>query len=450
MDSDSRAGKSITLAIAEERRPATQIGSDIDYAQVTRGIRMLLIGVIGLVAILVVLSLFVKVEEVARARGEFVPVQRVQVIQTPEGGAMEAVLVRNDEAVQKGQPIAKFRAADLVSALQRAEVRIAYLEIQIERLSAFASGRPTRFARFQDRYASMVREAEELNVELVRQRERNLEQADRQIDEERSALTAAQSEIPAAKSSLNATKELLERMRGGVSKGVIAPNRLAQVEEQAAQSERIYTQLVASLDQHAARIKSLEAERGVIMAKAASDALSQRSEFMGELSELEATQKAYQSRSFDIEVRAPIAGIIQKISETPIGTVIPAGGTVCEIVPTEGGVLMQARVSSHDIGFVQVGQKVDVKSDAFDYGRFGSITGRLARIAPSSALSDNGQMPYFLVEVDLDQPYVGTNKTHIVTPGMTGEAAILTGEKSIFQYLLKPIYLAADTALRER
>jgi HlyD family type I secretion membrane fusion protein len=207
---------------------------------------------------------------------------------------------------------------------------------------------------------------------------------------------------------------------------------------------------VTSLDQHGARIKSLEAERAVIWAKAASDARTQRSDLMAQLDELKATQAAYESRSVDIEVKAPVTGIVQKISETPIGTVIPPGGTVCEIVPTEGGVLMKARVASRDIGFVQVGQDVVVKSDAFDYGRFGSVAGKLVRIAPSSAPTDNTQAPYFMVEIELDQPYVGTNPTHVLTPGMTGEAVILTGRKTLFQYVLKPIYLTLDTALHER
>lgn len=403
------SGETIAASVARERRSALEVGGEADYAEAARGVRLLLIGVVALVVVLIGLSLVVTIEEVARARGEFIPVQ-VQVIQTPEGGAIEAILVRNDEQVAKGQTIARFRAD----------------------------------------YPLMVAEASKLSEEHARALVRGLDQKDREIEEERSALNAAQNEIPAAKSSFGATQALLQRTREGVETGVIALNRLAQVEEQAAQSERIHTQLVASLDQHATRIKRLEAERAAILAKSAVDARTQRSDLVAQLDELKATQSAYASRSGDIEVKAPVNGIVQKISETPIGTVIPPGGTVFEIVPTDGGVLIEARVSPRDIGFVRIGQKALVKSDAFDYGRFGSIPGRVARIAASNTQDGPGQAPYIRVEIELDQPYVGTDQAHVVKPGMTGEATILTGEKSIFQYLLKPIYLTLDTALRER
>ncbi|MFT3732952.1 MAG: HlyD family type I secretion periplasmic adaptor subunit [Hyphomicrobium sp.] len=441
---------SISREVAHERRPATQIGSDVDYVGITRGVRALLLAVIALVGILVALALVVKVEEIARARGEFIPVQRVQVIQTPEGGALDSVLVRNDDHVKKGDLIAKFRASDLVRDIERTRVRMAYLAIEMERLDAFASRRTPDFEQFKVEYPQMVAEALSHHTEQVHQLDQTLEQKEREIDEEKTALSAAQSEIPAAESSLNATRELLERTRYGVKKGFIPLNRLAQIEEQAAQSERTHTQLTASLDQHAARIKRLQAERAAILAKSAADARNERAGVIVQMDELKATQAAFQSRSGFIEVRAPVNGIVEKISETPVGTVIPAGGTVCEIVPTDGGVLMQAHASPRDIGFIHVGQKAIVKSDAFDFGRFGTIPGRVARIAATNTTDAQGQMPYIVVEVELDQPYVGTDKDHVVTPGMTGEATILTGEKTIFQYLLKPIYLTLDTALRER
>jgi len=123
---------------------------------------------------------------------------------------------------------------------------------------------------------------------------------------------------------------------------------------------------------------------------------------------------------------------------------------VAEIVPIEGGVLMRARVSPRDIGFVRIGQQVVVKSDSFDSSRFGTVSGKVTRIAASNTQDGPDQQPYILVEVALDRFYVGANKDHVLTPGMTGEATILTGRKTIFQYLLKPVYLTLDTAFRER
>lgn len=447
---DSQAYKKIAAPIARDRRSTTQIGSDVDYERVTREGRNLLLGVVSLVGLAVLLSMFVKIEEVARARGEFVPTQRLQVIQTAEGGSLEEILVRNDDRVTAGQVIAKFRATDLLRDIQLNEVRTARLEIEIERLEALASGHDLNLEKYRANYANMVNEALELHKQQMQHIQSDLEQKDHAAEEIKASLAAAEQQIPSAQSSMRATQELLDRMREGVRIGVIPANRLAQAQEQAAQSERTYITLVTSLDELKARIRSLEAERASMVAKSTSDARNERAERLEQLREANVTLAALRNRAQDIEVKAPVNGIVHKVSETPIGTVLPAGGTVCEIVPTDGGVLMQVRVAPRDIGFVHVGQKAVVKADAFEYGRFGAIQGDVVRIAPSSTTAQPGQEPFFPVEVELEHGYVGTDESHVVTPGMTGEASILTGEKTIFQYLLKPIYTTLGSALHER
>ena len=447
---DNQGYKKIAAAIARDRRSTTQIGSDVDYERVTRGGRNLLIGVVALVGLVVLLSLFVKVEEVARARGEFIPAQRLQVIQTAEGGLLEEIAVRNNERVTKGQIIARFRATDLLRDIQLTEVRIARLEIEIERLEALASSSELNLETHRANYGSMVDEALALHKQQTQRMQRDLEQKNHATDAVKASLAAAEQQIPSAQASMRATQELLERTREGERLGVIPRNRVAAVGEQAAQSERTYITLVTSLDELKARIRSLEAERASMIAKSTADARNERAERIEQLREANVTLEALRNRARDIEVKAPVDGIVRKVSETPIGTVIPAGGTVCEIVPTGGGVLMQARVAPRDIGFVHVGQKALVKADAFESGRFGAVQGGVVRIAPSSSTEQSGQEPFFPVEVELERGYVGADESHVLTPGMTGEASILTGEKTIFQYLLKPIYVTLESALRER
>ncbi|MDL2403810.1 HlyD family type I secretion periplasmic adaptor subunit [Rhizobium mayense] len=447
---DNKVDRKIAAQIARDRRPTTQIGSDVDYERMIRAGRNLLIAIVALVSVLIVLSIFVKVEEVARARGEFVPVRRLQVIQTAEGGLLEDILVRNDDRVTKGQVIARFRATDLLRDIQLSEVRIARLQIEIERLGALAEGRQPNLDQFRDKYPELVNEALALHKQTTERLQADLNQRDHAIDEVRVSLDAAERQIPSAQSSLRATQELLDRTRAGAQNEVITRSRVAQVEEQTAQSERTYIQLVTSLDELKARIRSLQAERTSLIAKTTGDARNERGDRLEQLNEANVTLGALRNRAEGIEVRAPVNGIVHKVSETPIGTVIPAGGTVCEVVPTDGGVLMQVRVAPRDIGFVHIGQKALVKADAFEYGRFGAIQGDVVRIAPSSTTAQSGQEPFFPVEVVLQQAYVGADKSHVVTPGMTGEASILTGEKTIFQYLLKPIYVTLQSAMSER
>jgi multidrug efflux pump subunit AcrA (membrane-fusion protein) len=111
---------------------------------------------------------------------------------------------------------------------------------------------------------------------------------------------------------------------------------------------------------------------------------------------------------------------------------------------------MEALVSPRDIGFIQPGQPVTAKIDSFDYSRFGSIAGKVAKVSPSSFKNESNGQTFYKVEITLAQDHVGSSEKHRLIPGMTGEADIVTGRKTVFQYLAKPIFLSMDTAFHER
>ena len=109
------------------------------------------------------------------------------------------------------------------------------------------------------------------------------------------------------------------------------------------------------------------------------------------------------------------------------------------------------RVSPRDIGFIAVGQKVLIKVDAYDYSRFGAIKGSVIRVSPATFKDEATGQPYFKATIQPESEFVGdAAKGRRIKVGMTAEADITTGEKTIFQYLLKPVYTTVDTALTER
>jgi adhesin transport system membrane fusion protein len=110
---------------------------------------------------------------------------------------------------------------------------------------------------------------------------------------------------------------------------------------------------------------------------------------------------------------------------------------------------MEVMVLPRDIGFIKEGQRASVKLDSFDSARFGAVEGHVKRVAPTSTKMKENGAPFYKVEVALAKPFVGA-ENHRLMPGMTGEADIATGRKSVMQYLLKPIFLASDTAFHER
>lgn len=447
----SEQTRSIVDLVGADQRSALDVGRMLAPDRSTRAVRRLLLFVVALVAAFIVLAAFAQMEELARARGEIVPSQRLQTIQTQRGGVLAELAVRDGDVIAAGDLIARFRAADIARDRAQVGVRTASLEIDLARWGAVADGlEQPDLSGFEEQYPELVAEARSLFANQNQVLARQLEQKTEEIEQARYSAAAYDAEIPSAQASFDAASEVLERARDGVARGVIPANRLAEVEEAAAAAQRTLLQLTSGRDDRASRVRALMAENDEIVARAVQEARAKRAEILEQLAELRAEAEALEIESGDIEVRSPVEGIVLNVSDTPLGTVIEPGGTVAEIIPTEGGVVFEARVSTRDIGFVEVGQRALVKIDAFDFSRFGAVEGEVARVSPSSIEVPQTGAQYFLVEIALAQPFVGSNEQFVMTPGMQGEADIVTGEKSLAQYLLKPVFLAADTSFHER
>lgn len=150
-----------------------------------------------------------------------------------------------------------------------------------------------------------------------------------------------------------------------------------------------------------------------------------------------------------LKISAPVAGIIKGIKVNTIGEVIKPGEPLMEIMPTGEVLVVEAHIASNDIGYITVGQPVKIKVSSFDYGRFGVVDGVLDFITATTFDGANGEK-YYRGRISLKQNYVGTHKELKILPGMTVQAGIVTGRKSVMAYLLKPVQRALKDALSER
>jgi HlyD family secretion protein/adhesin transport system membrane fusion protein len=180
------------------------------------------------------------------------------------------------------------------------------------------------------------------------------------------------------------------------------------------------------------------------------EALRRLGQVIGVSAELEDTIVSLKDRVNRLVVRSPVAGLVQEVPLQANSGVLPPGGIVAKIVPVEGGLLVESHIDTRDIGFLEAGQPVTVKVNAFDYSRYGVIDGRLNFISPSTFLDDNNS-PYYLAKIELDKSHVGVDPAqNQILPGMTAQADITTGTKTIFQYILKPIYTVLNESFFER
>lgn len=155
-----------------------------------------------------------------------------------------------------------------------------------------------------------------------------------------------------------------------------------------------------------------------------------------------------EAREDRLEVRAPYTGVVKGLKINTIGEVVAPGTPIMEIVPTQNTLVVEARISPNDIGRVVNGQNVKVKVSSFDYGRYGTVSGRLESISATTFQEANGQT-YYRGRIRLLQDHVGHHTSHKLQPGMTVVAGIITGQKTIMAYLFKPMQRAFESSLTE-
>jgi adhesin transport system membrane fusion protein len=169
-----------------------------------------------------------------------------------------------------------------------------------------------------------------------------------------------------------------------------------------------------------------------------------------ELSRLKETSSALSDRVDRQIVRSPVAGTVKRLLITTLGGVIQPGMDILEIVPSEDSLQVEARIRPADIAFLHPGQKAMVKVTAYDFAVHGSLQGEVVHISPDTIVDEEGDS-YYLVRVETDLSYLGREESPLpIIPGMTVSVDVLTGEKTILDYILKPILKTKQLALRER
>ncbi len=185
-------------------------------------------------------------------------------------------------------------------------------------------------------------------------------------------------------------------------------------------------------------------------ARGRSDAYDQLHAAEAEFAQSSERLTKLQERADRREVRAPVTGYVKGLKVTTLGSVVQPGETLAEIVPADDKLLAEVRIRPQDIGQVTLGEKARVKISAYDFARFGAMEGELSMISATTFTDETGQK-YYKGRVSLANPYVGNDpQAHRLMPGMTVEADIITGQKTVLGYLLKPVQVAMSNALTEK
>ncbi|USD35776.1 MULTISPECIES: HlyD family type I secretion periplasmic adaptor subunit [Ferrimonas] len=402
------------------------------------------------IAAFVTWSVVTQVDEIAKAKGAVIPEGEKQVLQSAIGGKLKQILVKEGQLVEKGQPLVEFDATFQRTALEELKSQQVTLLASIERMNALLDNREPNFGEFEIDFPEIVSQQKaQLNAQkgLYYQKRIVLEKDSEQIAEQ---LRVVEKSLPSYEKELNATKQELNLLEKGYKAGNISRLRVLEMSQKLASIEQKIEETRGKKSVFIKQADSNEQKIAQLLAEAKAKVSDDRSKAVSDLSALNARVRSSQAKLTNTMLVSPLQGLVQSLPSTQNGGVIQPGGTVVEIVPVGGKADFKARLSPRDIGFVNVGQPTRIKIDAFDYSRFGALKGEVESISPTTSQSERGEI-YYEVVVSVETPYFRDNpESFSILPGMTGEVDITTGEKSVFQYLWKPIYTNISVAFGER
>jgi adhesin transport system membrane fusion protein len=422
--------------------------SEVMSRQTTMRARQISRVAIFVIVALVVWAGFAHVDEVTRGDGRVVPSRQLQVLQSLDGGVVEQILVHEGDKVEAGQLLLMVDPTRANSAVADSEAQGIALEARVARLRALAQGTsflPPTPSNDQERaivdgerrlYDSRVTELQ-TQVSIVRQQ---LEQHQQELVEMQAKRSAAQRALELSTQELNQTRPLLAT--GAVSQVDIlrlerdvTKNR-GDVEQGAAQIGRVQ----GSIQESTRKIQETELafrnEAGRDLAEA-----------LGKLNALNQGAAGLTDRVDKAAVRSPVRGRVQRLLANTVGGVVQPGKDIVEIVPLDDSLVLDARVQPRDIAFIHPNQKANVKFSAYDFSIYGGLDATVENISPDTVIDEKGNA-YYVVRV---RTHLSSfNEKLPIIPGMTAEVDILTGQKTVLSYLLKPILKVKTYALRER
>jgi HlyD family type I secretion membrane fusion protein len=403
-----------------------------------------------LIAGAIVWASITELSEVARTPGEVVPAGLIHKVQHLEGGIVDDIYVQNGDEVAVGQILVSLAASPTRAELQQLQTRRAGLALDLERLTALLEERAPVFESDGNLFPTLVASQHARYVDQMASHREQIALIQAQIRQREAELASLDGQIDAAREEIELLQQLEQMQEQLAAKQIVARVDLINVKVRHADATRDYRELQGQL--RVARDALAEAEqRRVELDSRLREALSsEASELAVQLAEVEQSILRTRDRLHRLEVRAPVAGIVKGLGVNTIHEVVESGEVIMEIVPIGKELIVESRISTTDIGHVQTGQPVDVKVTSYESTRFGSVPGTLRRISASTYL-DRDEQPYYLAEIALERDFLGTaSARHRILPGMTVQADILTGRKTILDYVLKPVYRGFQAAFRER
>lgn len=391
------------------------------------------------------------VQQVTTGEGKIIPSSHVQVVESLEPGIVAQIMVKEGDKVKKSQPLLRIDDTGSSSRLGELHRKQAAINAELHRLNAHIAKQKTYQVPTDVAAEDVAFYQNQSDVFLANRRrlDEQVEIRKKQLQQKKQAYAEAVNAAKSSKVQLQLANRELKLIRRLYKRKAVPEIDLIRVQKQSAKLNGDLKTWKAAKLRLQAEIDEAElligAEESVFLAEVSTRA----SKISAEISIVEQTMRAASDAVRRAILRSPVDGIINKLNVAGLNEVVKAGTAVAEIVPIGDTLLVEVKIRPEDVGFIRPGLPATIRVTAYDYTRYGTLTGKVERIAADTTTERDNQTFYRVIV----SRQAGDNDSQAekldLIPGMVATVDITTGDRTVLDYLMKPILVLKERALRD-
>lgn len=394
---------------------------------------------------------FAQLEETTRGEGKVIPSKEIQKLSSLEGGIIDQIMIKEGDEVKAGQVVVRLRDVAAGSELGSNEARYYGLLAAVTRLQAEVEG---KMPQFSDEVMKNAPQAvtEEMNAYRANRDKVNgqtiiFQQQKSQRAQELSELQIKSSDVNGQISIINDRKRMVEPL---VARGSAPKMELLELEQSIKEKQTELNSVTSAMPRARSAIAEADARIRDVESSAKAQAQTELSAKMVEMTAIKQGLAGLEDKKDRTEIKSPVNGYVKDIKVYTVGGVVQPGQDFIEIVPKDDQLLVEARIKPKDIAFLYPNQPATVKISAYDFSIYGGLHGKLVGISPDAVTDEKGES-YYTVRVLTNENHLKRKDAVLpIIPGMVATVDILTGEKTVMEYILKPFVKTLTSSMNER
>lgn len=407
--------------------------------------------IIALVVALLVWANYAELDNVTRGEGRIISSVQNQMVQAAEGGVIQRRYVSENTKVQEGEILFEIDPVDASSELNRLSQRLAALDIKELRLRAEIEGGDFVIPAELNARSPMVALTEQ-SLFAARRAELagTLAVLEQRLQQRQQDLRGAEAVVGTSQRTAALLEEEIAVVAPLVKDNIAPATRLLELQRELERTKGEGDRAAVSIEQARSGILELQTEIANAKANYSLKSKDEINTVVAEQSELREALPQLEERVSRTVIRAPMQGIVNRLNFRTPGGFVNTGDVVLELVPTGEALVIEAKIAPQDISNILPDDAVRIRLSAYDSAKYGTVDGRVLRISPDAVVDDqNGGASYYTIDVAIEGELLVDGEPVTFIPGMTATVDVLSGKRTVLEYIWQPIAKVQELALRD-